>query len=108
MPKRFHLEPSWFSTLHARKEPTALSRLPKEGVFSSSSPSFAQPVTGLASMEAKLSTATEQSFTPNTPVASNRIADWPGARCTSNAITFLPATAPTIGRITWNLEKEES
>ena len=56
-------------------------------------------------MEEKLSTATEQSFTPNTPVASNTIADWPGARCTSKAITFLPATALAVDRITWNLEK---
>ena len=42
------------------------------------------------------------------PVASNTTALSPGARCTSNAITFLPSTAPAVERITWNLEKSEA
>ena len=56
-------------------------------------------------MEANESITGEQSFTPNTPVASNTIAFSPAARWISKAITFVPTTAPTVGRTTWNLEK---
>ena len=59
-------------------------------------------------MAAKLSTVTEQSFTPNTPVASNTTALSLVARWISKAITFLPATAPAVGSTMWNLAKAEA
>ena len=62
----------------------------------------------LLSTDENESTAIEQSFTPNTPVASNTSALSPAARWISKAITFLPATAPTVGNTTWNLEKSEA
>ena len=106
--KLFHLEPSRFSTVHARYAPAVLGMCPKVVGFKSNKSSLRQPDTSLASIAAKLSTTGEQSFTPNTAVASNTSSDWLGARCTSNAITFLPATAPAVDRITWNLEKAEA
>ena len=59
-------------------------------------------------MAAKVSTAMEHSFTPNTPVASNTTGiseEVSLGRCTSKAITFLPATAPDTEEMMWNAEK---
>ena len=67
-----------------------------------------QPDTSLLSMEENESTTIEQSFTPNTPVASNTSALSPTARWISNAITFLPLTAPAVGNTTWNFENSDA
>ena len=91
--------PSRFSTVHSKAVPTLFSSEPY--VTGVRSKYLSIPAGRLA----KLSSTTEQSFTPKRPVASNTTGSPEGlssGRCTSKAITFLSLAACTMFRITWN------